>query len=79
MVIIYTQDQTYIRKDAEAAREALALAYGAKLGEEAYKAINKAPVGASYRANGGPLVQVVTKEKAEWIRRKEMAIGMMEM
>lgn len=76
MVVIYTQDQTYIRKDAEAAKEALTKVYGAKLGEEAYKAIYKAPVGASYRANGGPLVQVVTKEKAEWIRQKEMTIGM---
>lgn len=27
--------------------------------------------------NGGPLVQVVTSEKAEWIREKETAIGMM--
>lgn len=77
MVVIYTQDETIIRDNADAAKADLISVYGDKLGVEAYKAVDKAPNGASFRKNGGPLVQVVDKEKAEWIRAKETAIGMM--
>ena len=77
MVVIYTQDETIIRDNADAAKADLISLYGDKIGCEAYNAVNKAPNGASFRRNGGPLVQVVDKEKAEWIRAKETAIGMM--
>lgn len=71
MIVIYTQDETIIRKDADAAKKDLIDLYGAKLGEEAYAAVKDARVGASYRKNGGPLVRVVTKEQAAEIREKE--------
>lgn len=77
MVVIYTQDKTIIRDNADAAKAELISVYGDKLGAEAYKAVHTAPNGTSFRRNGGPLVQVVDKEKAEWIREKETAIGMM--
>lgn len=77
MVVIYTQDETIIRDSADAAKTDLISVYGEKLGAEAYKAVDKAPNGASFRRNGGPLVQVVDKAKADWIREKETAIGMM--
>lgn len=77
MIVIYTQDETFIRVNADAAKDVLCSIYGEKLGLEAYKAVNRAPVGASYRKHGGPLVQVVSKEKAAVIREKETAIGMM--
>ena len=76
MIVIYTQDRTYLMKNADSAMGILTSVYGEKLGEEAYKAVNRAPVGTSYRKNGGPLVQVVTREKAEWIRKKETATKM---
>ncbi len=77
MIVIYTQDETFIRKDADAAKGVLISAYGEKLGEEAYSTVKNAREGASYRKNGGPLVRVVTKEQAAEIREKETAIGMM--
>ena len=77
MVVIYTQEETFIRKDAETAKDILTKVYGAKLGAEAYATVKDGRIGASYRKNGGPLVQVVDKEKAEWIREKETSIGMM--
>lgn len=77
MIVIYTQDKTYIRNDAATARSILLDIYGKKLGEEAFRMINKARVGTAFRKNGGPLVQVVSKEKAAEIREKETAIGMM--
>ena len=54
----------------------LVSAYGNKLGEEAYYAVKNAPVGSTFRKNGGPLVLVVNKERAEEIQEKERAIGM---
>lgn len=51
--------------------------YGEKLGVEAYNTIKDAREGTTYRKNGGPLVMVVSKVKAEWIKEKEYAIGMM--
>ena len=77
MIVIYTQDETIIRIDADSAKTDLFSVYGEKLGAEAYVAVKNAREGASYRKNGGPLVQVVSREKAEWIREKETAIGMM--
>ena len=78
MIIIYTQDETIIRKDADAAKGVLASVYGEKLGAEAYTALKNAREGASYRKNGGPPVRVVSKEEAAEIREKETAIGMMQ-
>lgn len=78
MIIIYTQDETIIRKDADAAKGVLASVYGEKLGAEAYAAVKNAREGTSYRKNGGPLVRVVSKEEAAEIREKETAIGMMQ-
>ncbi len=77
MIIIYTQDETYIRNDADAAKKILTSVYGEKLGEEAYSAVKDARIGTSYRKYGVPLVRVVTKEQAAEIREKEAAIGMM--
>ena len=77
MIVIYTQDETYIRNDADAAKDILVLAYGEKLGIEAYKAVKGARAGISYRKNGGPMVRVVTKEEAAVIREKETTIGML--
>ena len=77
MIVIYTQDETYIRKNADDARSVLLSVYGEKLGNEAYSAMKNAREGASYRKSGGPLVCAVSKDKAEEIREKEIAIGMM--
>ena len=77
MVVIYTQDETFIRKDADSAKGILMSIYGDKLGAEAYSAVKDAREGTSYRKHGGPLVRVVTKEQATEIREKETAIGMM--
>ena len=77
MIVIYTQDETFIRKDADAAKGILMSVYGEKLGMEAYNAVKNARDGKSYRKNGGPLVRVVSKEQAATIRDKETAIGLM--
>ena len=37
--------------------------YGEKLGKEAYVALNRAPVGTSFRKNIGVIVQVVDNQK----------------
>lgn len=76
MIVIYTQAGTYIRNDADAAKQILTSVYGEKLGEEAYAAVKNGREGTSYRKYGGPLVRVVTKEQADVIREKETAIGM---
>ena len=77
MIIIYTQDKTYIMDDADAAKSKLLSVYGEKLGAEAYAAAKSGRIGTSYRKNGGPLIRVVTKELAAEICKKETAIGMM--
>lgn len=77
MIVIYTQDETYIRNDADTAKAILTSVYGEKLGEEAYAAVKDAREGTSYRKYGGPLVRVVTKEQATEIHEKETVIGMM--
>ena len=77
MIVIYTQDNTIIRDNADAAREDLISLYGEKLGTEAYAAMKNGRMGAAYRKYGGPLVRVVSKDDAELIREKEAAAGMM--
>ena len=77
MIVIYTQDKTIIRDNADLAKADLLSFYGNKLGTEAYNTINDAREGVSYRKNGGPLVRVVSREDAKTIKAKEIAIGMM--
>lgn len=77
MIVIYTQDNTIIKNDADAARGDLINLYGEKLGMEAYVALKNGRIGASYRKYGGPLVKVLCREDAEKISIKETAIGMM--
>ena len=76
MIVIYTQDNTIIRNDADAAKGDLIDLYGEKLGAEAYTAIKNRRIGSAYRKLGGPLVRVVSAEDAEIIRAKESSIGM---
>lgn len=76
MIIIYTQDNTIIRENADAARGDLISLYGEKLGAEAYAAVRNGRIGTAYRKYGGPLVKVVSREDAEHIRAKEEKIGM---
>ena len=78
MIVIYDQDGTWIHNNADEAKDTLLEVYGEKFGQEAYKYLQHAPMGSSFRRNGGPLVQVVDKEKAAWIRGKEAAIGMLQ-
>lgn len=77
MIVIYTQDNTIIRNDADAAREDLIDLYGAKLGAEAYAAVRNGRIGSAYRKYGGPLVKIVSKEDALRIKEKEIVAGMM--
>ncbi len=77
MIVIYTQDETFIRKDAAAAKSILSSVYGEKLGAEAYMTIKNAREGTSFQKFGGPLIRVVTKEEATVISEKEKAIGML--
>ena len=78
MIVVYTQDETFIRENADMAKGILETVYGEKLGREAYRTVDKAPAGTVYRKNGGPLVQVVTRETGAEIREKEIVIGMMK-
>lgn len=78
MVVIYTQDNTIIKNNADDAKATLLSVYGEKLGLEAYAAVKGGRIGSSYRKYGGPLVQIVDKEKAEWIKEKEEFIGMID-
>ena len=77
MIVIYTQDNTIIRENADAARGDLINLYGEKLGAEAYAAVKNERIGAAYRKYGGPLVKVVSKEDTELIKTKEIVAGMM--
>lgn len=76
MIVIYTQDKTYIRNNAEDAKSVLFSAYGAKLGAEAFDTVRGSRIGTAYQKYGGPLVRVVTKEQAADIYEKEKSIGM---
>lgn len=78
MIVIYTQDITIIHKNADVAKQDIISIYGDKLGMEAYKAVKAGPAGTAFRRHGGPLITVVSSEKAEWIRNKEKSIGMLE-
>ena len=78
MIIIYTQDETYIKNDADSAKSILYSVYGEKLGAEAYAAVKDARNSTTYRKNGGPLIRIATGEEAVKIREKETAIGMMK-
>ncbi len=53
MIVIYTQDYTVLKKDADVAKEDLIRIYGKKLGAEAYTAVKNGRIGASYRKYGG--------------------------
>lgn len=77
MIIIFDQNKTYIKNNLREASELIKTIYGEKLGLEAIKALNNECIGSSWRKNGGPLIQIVNKEKANWIREKETAIDMM--
>ena len=78
MIVIYTQDKTLIHENADAAKQDIVSIYGGKLGMEAYKAVKGGPEGTAFRRHGGPLITVVSSEKAEWIRNKEKSIEMIE-
>jgi hypothetical protein len=77
MIVIYSQDKTFIRNDAEDAKSVLLSLYGEKLGAEAYNTMKNGRIGTTYRKNRGPLVQILSEKRAEEIRVKENAIGMM--
>lgn len=76
MVVIYDLEKTYIISDLKELKSNLIEVYGDKFGKEAFEKVKKAPVNTTYRANGGPLIKVVTDEQAEKIREKEIKIGM---
>lgn len=59
-IVIYIQDETFIRKDADAAKRVLTSVYGEKPGAEAYSIVKNSREGTSYRKSGGPLVRVVS-------------------
>ena len=71
MIVIYTQDNTIIRDEADTAREDLINLHGEKLGKEVYAAVKNGRAGTTYWKNGGPLVKAVNREDAEIIRVKE--------
>ena len=77
MIIIYSQDETIVRADVMAARDDMIRIYGKKLGEKAFATLKAAPVGTSYRKNGGPLIRLVSDDDAEKIISKEESIGML--
>ena len=77
MIVIYTQDNTIIRNDADSAKGDLIYLYGEKLGTEAYAVMKNGRIGSAYRKYGGPLVKVVSRKDAEMIRAKESSVGMM--
>ena len=54
MIVIYTQDETYIKPTADAAIPILISFYGPKLAQEAYNCVKNARLGTLYRKYGGP-------------------------
>lgn len=78
MIVIYAQDEAFIRENAEDAKSTLISTYGNKFGNEAYFLMKNAQVGTTYRKNGGPLVRCVNKNTADQIRKKEFEIGMLK-
>lgn len=77
MVVIYSQDKTYIRTSIRDAENEIVTLYGETIGSEAINALKNARDGFSWRKNGGPLIQVVNTDKAKWIAKKEAEIGML--
>lgn len=77
MVVIYTQDETFIRNTLKDAEDILLDVYGSKFTQEILKTMDDRKVGASFRAKGGLLVRIVSSEDAQAIRKKEIEIGMM--
>lgn len=78
MIVIYDVEETIITEDGESARNELIRVYGEKLGKQAYEVVKDSKPGMHFRANGGPLVSVVSEEDAEWIWEKEREIGMIK-
>lgn len=76
MIIIYDQEHTYIEKSLSDAEKIIVDLYGNTIGNEAVEYLKAAPVGASWRKNGGPLVKVVSNTDAKIIEQKEKSIGM---
>lgn len=74
MIVIYTQDKTLTRKNADDAKDIFVFRLWGETWKRGISNSKQSPVGTAYRKNGGPLVQVVTKEKAEWIERKESVL-----
>ena len=75
MIVIYTQDETYIKDNADVALPILNSIYGEKLAQEAYNTIRNGRIGTIYRKYGGPRVEVVSEERGEWIREREREIS----
>lgn len=75
MILIYTQDETIIKDNADAAKQDLIRLYGKKLGSKAYAAVKNGRIGTVYRKYGGPLVKVVSSKEAEVISEKEKQAG----
>lgn len=75
MVAIFTGDATYIKSDIDEAFDTFVEVYGSKLADEAYNKLKNAPLGFSYRKNGGPLIKIISKEDANIIKDKERSLG----
>ena len=78
MLVIYSQDKTYIRDDLDSAKETIIGLYGSKLGLEAVENLKGAREGYSFRKNGGPLIKVVSNDFAREIEKKESELGLLE-
>lgn len=79
MIVIYSQEQTYIEVDALSAKPILIELYGKKLGTEAYEEMKNANEGTTYRKHGGPLIKMVSDSEAKMIGEKEAKIGMLKL
>lgn len=78
MIVIYTQEFTAVKSNAEEAKDMIFSLYGDKLGNEAYETIKSEIKGMSYRKNGGPLIRVISCSDACEIRKREQEIGMLK-
>ncbi len=76
MVVIYTQDQTYVFNTSEEAKDLIISLYGEKVGKQAYQTIKNSRPGSVFRKYGGPLIKVVNATTANSIIEKEIKIGM---
>ena len=73
-IVIYDQDKTQLYSNAAAASDKIFELYGERFGREACEAVKSGRTGTIYRRHGGPRIEVVTDEKAAWIRKKEMEV-----